>query len=154
MRIAVAGAAMALFPFCWMRLPREGCAKIRRREAGCINMFPLESVAVNRNEYETTALSNKNHRVSRCVVSHKRYSFARNRFWYLLRNPSWRDHCPPRSQRQRQDHPSPPNERNVISLRGESPRPGPLDRRLGPHRPPPRHGYVIQDAGLFPHFTV
>src|SRR6266446_6497450 len=126
MRTAVAGAPMAFFPLYWMQLPREGCAKIRRREARWINMFPLEFAAVNRNEHETTTLSNKNHRVSRCVVSHKRYSFPRNRLWHLPRNPSWRDPRPPRSQRQRQDHPPPPNERNVTSLRGESPRPGPL----------------------------
>src|SRR6266478_5945455 len=62
--------------------------KMRRREARYIKMFPPEFVAVNRNEYETIALFNKNHRVSRCVIPHKRYSCPRNRFRHLLRNPS------------------------------------------------------------------
>src|ERR1700719_266538 len=143
---------MAFFPFCWMQLPREGCAKIRRREARCINMFPPGSVDVNRNEYETTTFRNKNHRVSRCVASHKRYSCPRNRFRHLLRNPSWRNPRPSRSQRQRQDHPSPPNERNFTSHRGASPRPGALDRRLGPYPPPPRHRLCDSGCRPFPPF--
>src|ERR1700719_3508390 len=143
---------MAFFPFCWMQLPREGCAKIRRREARCINMFPPGSVDVNRNEYETTTFRNKNHRVSRCVASHKRYSCPRNRFRHLLRNPSWRNPRPSRSQRQRQDHPSPPNERNFTSHRGASPRPGALDRRLGPYPPPPRRRLCDSGCRPFPPF--
>src|SRR6266436_2172015 len=137
MRTAVAGAPMAFFPFCWMQLPREGCAKIRRREARCTNMCPPGFVAVNRNEYETTTFRNKNHRVSRCVASHKRYSCPRNRFLHLLRNPSWRNPRPPWSQRQGQ-----------VLVQGCSTAVwDPIRLRRG-------IGYVIQDAGLFPHFTV
>src|SRR6266478_2541812 len=47
------GGSHSVSPFRWMRHLREGCAKIRRREARCLKMFPLCRGAVNRNEYET-----------------------------------------------------------------------------------------------------
>jgi len=44
-----------VFPFSWMQLPREGCAKIQRWGASWIKMVAPGFVAVNRNEYETGA---------------------------------------------------------------------------------------------------
>src|SRR5712692_2913365 len=101
MRTAVASAPMAFFPFSWMQLPREGCAKIQRGEAEYIMMFAPGLDRVNRNEYENRALPQEYDRISWRVVSHKRYSFPRNRFWHFLRNPSRRDPHPSRPQRQR-----------------------------------------------------
>src|SRR5258708_21633488 len=91
MRTAVARAPMAFFPFSWMQLPREGCAKLQRRKARWIKMVPPEFVAVNRNEYENRALPREYDRISRRVASHQRYSFPRYRFLHFLRNRSQRD---------------------------------------------------------------
>src|SRR6266446_205114 len=44
-----------VFPFSWMQLPREGCAKIQRWVARWIKMVAPRFAAVNRNEYETGA---------------------------------------------------------------------------------------------------
>src|SRR5579859_8050562 len=61
-------------PFFLMPGPREGCAKNRRREANYISMFALGIRAVNRNECEDRKFFREFNRISRCVVSHKRYS--------------------------------------------------------------------------------
>src|SRR5258708_37287472 len=49
-----------VFPFSWMQLPREGCAKIQRRGAKWIKMVAPGNVAVNRNEYETSVFREQN----------------------------------------------------------------------------------------------
>ena len=118
----------------------------------CIKMFAPGFVAVNRNEYETREFHGKSDRISRCRISHKRYSCANNRFWHFLNNSSGGDPRPPRPQRQRQDHPAQTDQRNVTALPGRNPGPGPLHHRLGPHPPSPRHRLRHSGRRPFPPF--
>src|SRR5207237_5449838 len=90
MRAGVAASApMALTPSFRCQVRAKDAPKNRRREANYINMVAPGMGAVNRNECEDRKFFGEFDRISRCIVSHKRYSRPRGHFRRFACGSSW-----------------------------------------------------------------
>src|SRR5207244_10692959 len=104
MRAGVAASApMALTPSYRCQVRAKDAPKNRRREANYINMVAPGMGAVNRNECEDRKFFGEFDRISRCIVSHKRYSRPRGHFRRFACGSAWGNAGALGPERQRQE---------------------------------------------------
>src|SRR5256886_9074390 len=104
MRAGVAASApMALTPSFRCQVRAKDAPKNRRREANYINMVAPGMGAVNRNECEDRKFFGEFDRISRCIVSHKRYSRPRGHFRRFACGSAWGNAGALGPERQRQE---------------------------------------------------